>query len=104
MGEVAVISLCNILYDRDGVSDGSIMAKETCGGSESIVSFLALDVAMVCARGLQDLLTVSPATHDDELGWIWRENLWCSVKVPFAHHARMSMEPDRSREDSDVLG
>lgn len=30
MGELAVVALRNILDDRDGVSDGSVMAKEAC--------------------------------------------------------------------------
>lgn len=31
MGEVVVISLRNILYDRDGASNGNVMAEKVCG-------------------------------------------------------------------------
>lgn len=42
VGELAVVSLRNILDDRDGVSDGNVMAKEACEMKASSASWYLL--------------------------------------------------------------
>lgn len=67
MGEVAVVSLGDILYDGDGVSDGNVMAKEACKMKAWSAFWY---VVMVRCTGVPGILTVSPSTHDGNVGWV----------------------------------
>jgi hypothetical protein len=87
MGEKAVVALRDFPDDLDGVSDGSVMAKEACKKMESIVSFLVCDIAMARPTGILDLLTVCPATHDGSWWFSSEDFLKINGSVVCTSHA-----------------
>lgn len=58
VGKMAIVAIRDILDDLDGMSDGGIMSKQTCGKIQGIISFLVHNVTTVRSTGMLDSLTV----------------------------------------------
>lgn len=71
VGKLTIVAIGDKLDDHYGMSDGGIMSKQTCGKIKSIVSFQVCDIATVRSARMPDSLTVCPATHDGNLGWVF---------------------------------